>query len=310
MNALSNTTVLVTGAAGDQGVATVRHLLEAGHTVRAFDVADPDSPRPQYLRGLGAEYVQGDLADSASIDKVMTGAEAVFAVPVGAPGSESVKTDNAARLIEGAERADVGMFVQTTVAGLERHLVAGDFGTGHHADEYAAARLKIEARLRTSTLERWVVLRPVTLMENFLPPKAYGMFPWLAEGRLDSVHAVGVPVQLVSVVDIARFTVAALREPERFDRQIIELIADELPLEEVATSLSDATGSRITYQPLSVPRAVEAGMRPGVAHSQEWANRIGYGAPSADALHKAWGIAMTPFAEWARAHADTFDVPH
>ncbi|WP_159058772.1 hypothetical protein [Streptomyces caeruleatus] len=37
------------------------------------------------------------------------------------------------------------------------------------------------------------------------------------------------------------------------------------------------------------------------------AHRIGYGAPSADELHEAWGTAC-PFAEWARTHADTFAV--
>ena len=46
-----------------------------------------------------------------------------------------------------------GRKFQTAVAGLELHLVAGYFGTGHHADEHAAARLRIEVRLRTSTLE-------------------------------------------------------------------------------------------------------------------------------------------------------------
>ncbi|WP_159058771.1 hypothetical protein [Streptomyces caeruleatus] len=87
------------------------------------------------------------------------------------------------RLIESAERADVGMFVQSAIASLEHHLVAGDFGTGHHVDEDVAPRLGIEARLRTSTLERWVVLRPVSLMDSFLPPKARAMSPWPSDGR-------------------------------------------------------------------------------------------------------------------------------
>ncbi|BBC35126.1 hypothetical protein SGFS_064200 [Streptomyces graminofaciens] len=201
------------------------------------------------------------------------------------------------------------MFVQTSVAGLERHLARSDYGTGLTFDAYAAARLLIEARLRTSTLRRWTVLRPVTLMESYLPPKARAMFPWLAEGRLDSVHSTDMPIQLFSVVDIARFAVAALRrDPDRFDRQIIELNGDEPHVAHIAAALSDATGIRITYRAPSATDALRDGMLAGVAHSQEWANQIGYGAPSPEDVHTTWGIKPTPFTERARADADLFDV--
>lgn len=45
----------------------------------------------------------------------------------------------------------------------------------------------------------------------------------------------------------------------------------------------------------------------GVAHSQERANQIGYGAPSPEDIHATWGIKPTFFTEWARDHADLFD---
>ncbi|WP_162794872.1 NmrA family NAD(P)-binding protein [Nonomuraea lactucae] len=306
---MPHTTVLVTGAAGDQGASAVRHLSDAGYSVRAMDAVAPDSPRAQYLAQFGATYIQGDLADPEAVDRAMQGVTAVFAVPVGAPGNELDKAELGTRLIESAERADVEMFVQTTVAGLERHLVTRDYGTGYHANEYAAARLRIEARLRKSALRRWVVLQPVALMENFLPPKAHRMFPWGSEGRLDSVHSPDVPLQLVSVVDIARYAVAALHEPDRFNRQLIELIADEVRITDIAAVIGEVTNTRITYRPLTIADALRDGMAPGVAHSQEWANQVGYGAPSPHDVHKSWGIEPTPFAEWARDHADLFDVP-
>ncbi|MFJ9705775.1 NmrA family NAD(P)-binding protein [Streptomyces sp. NPDC101234] len=302
-------TVLVTGAAGDQGAAAIRHMREAGHAVRALDAASPDSPRAQYLAELGATYIQGDVADQETVDQAMAGVTAVLAVPVGPYGDELVKADLGTFLISSAERAGVEIFVQTTVAALERHLVTGDYGTGYTADEYAAARLRIEARLRTSTLKRWVLLRPVALMENFLPPKAHHMFPWLSQGRLDSVHAVDVPLQLVSVVDIARFTVAALAEPDRFDRQSIELCGDELGIDAIADAISTATGTTVTQRTLTVSDAVNDGMIPGVAHSQEWVNKVGYAAARPEEIHRSWGIKPTSFTDWADAHAELFDVP-
>ena len=54
--------ILVTGATGQQGGATARHLLAGGWSVRAL-TRDPDSPRAQALGEAGAEVVQGDLDD-------------------------------------------------------------------------------------------------------------------------------------------------------------------------------------------------------------------------------------------------------
>ncbi len=66
--------VLVTGARGKVGKATVAALQEAGHDVRATDVMPPTFERP----GEGeADYVQADLTDAGDVFAVVRGAEAV-----------------------------------------------------------------------------------------------------------------------------------------------------------------------------------------------------------------------------------------
>src|SRR5262245_66326060 len=78
MNALKKT-VLVLGATGRQGGATARHLLTRGWRVRAF-ARDPNKPTAQALQQAGAEVIQGDYDDRASLAAAMQGVYGVFSV--------------------------------------------------------------------------------------------------------------------------------------------------------------------------------------------------------------------------------------
>jgi uncharacterized protein YbjT (DUF2867 family) len=71
--------VVVLGATGRQGGATARRLLDRGRHVHAL-VRDPADPAAAALAGLGAELVQADLDDPASLRAAMTGVEGVFLV--------------------------------------------------------------------------------------------------------------------------------------------------------------------------------------------------------------------------------------
>lgn len=66
--------VLVTGAKGKVGRATVAALQEAGHEVRATDLAPPVFERPEEGE---PEYVQADLTDAGDAFAVVRGMEAV-----------------------------------------------------------------------------------------------------------------------------------------------------------------------------------------------------------------------------------------
>jgi len=66
--------VLVTGARGKVGRATVAALMEAGHDVRATDVLPPVFERPEPGE---PDYFQADLTDAGDAFAVVRGAEAV-----------------------------------------------------------------------------------------------------------------------------------------------------------------------------------------------------------------------------------------
>lgn len=69
----------VLGATGTQGGAVTRKLLGASFPVRAL-VRDPASARPQALSDVGAQLIDGDLLDKASLARAFEGVEAVYAI--------------------------------------------------------------------------------------------------------------------------------------------------------------------------------------------------------------------------------------
>jgi dihydroflavonol-4-reductase len=68
---------LVTGATGFVGAAVARRLVSHGHTVRVL--VRPNADR-RNLHGLEVEVVEGDLTDSASLERAVPGCQAVFHV--------------------------------------------------------------------------------------------------------------------------------------------------------------------------------------------------------------------------------------
>ena len=75
--------VLVVGATGVLGRATVPLLRAAGHDVRAMTHRTDTTPA---LVALGAEGVQGDLIDPASLARACTGVDVVVAAAHGMLG--------------------------------------------------------------------------------------------------------------------------------------------------------------------------------------------------------------------------------
>src|SRR3954452_17061752 len=72
--------VLITGATGKQGGATLRHLAKAGGFKLRALTRKPDSDAAKAVAALGAEVVAGDLDDEASLRRALAGAWGTFAV--------------------------------------------------------------------------------------------------------------------------------------------------------------------------------------------------------------------------------------
>src|ERR1044071_2478110 len=79
MTAAGGRIIVVTGATGLQGGAVIRHLLKDGWQVRAL-TRDATSKPAHSLAMSGAEVVQGDMGEAASLRPIFAGAYGVYSV--------------------------------------------------------------------------------------------------------------------------------------------------------------------------------------------------------------------------------------
>ncbi|MFF3852818.1 NmrA/HSCARG family protein [Micromonospora sp. NPDC002575] len=295
--------VLVTGATGRQGGATVRALRAAGVPVRAL-VRDPNTDRARAVAALGVDLVTGDLHDRDSVIRAAQGVRAVFSVQMpdmstGVPdfAGEVVQGVN---LVEGARAAGVPQFVHTSVTGAGQHTEAPGWAEGRWAmmEPTLGAKSEIQDRVRAAGFPHWTLLKPGFFMENFLPSMAF-LFPRGIAGGLVSILRPETRLSLVAVDDIGRAAAAAIAAPERFDGVELELASDHLSMTEIAEVLSRVLGTRLTAPDMTEEEATAAGMPPmGATH--EWMNVVGQ--PGRPEYARDLGLPLTSFADWAREH--------
>lgn len=210
--------VLVIGATGQQGGATVQHLLERGWTVHAL-VRDADSPAAVALRGAGATLVVGDLDDPASLRAAMDGVHGVFLMLTMMVGPKISPEGVVAEERRGKVVADLAK-----ESGV-RHLVYSSLngaGAGS-AIPYYMSKERIEEHIHAIGLPA-TVLRPVSFMDNFA---TYNR-PVLQDDELVINLAVrpDIPMQLIAVHDIGAFAAIAFDRPDHFLGRTVEIAGD------------------------------------------------------------------------------------
>ncbi|MEV6175330.1 NmrA/HSCARG family protein [Streptomyces sp. NPDC051954] len=291
--------VLVTGATGRQGGATVRALRAADVPVRAL-VRDRTTDRAKAVEAIGAELVTGDLHDRDSVVRAAEGARAVFSVQMPAMTTEGFDFEGEVaqgiNLIEGAKAAGVPQFVHTSVTGAGQHTETPGWAEGRWAsmEPTLGAKSAIQDQVRAAGFPHWTLLKPGFFMENFLPSMAF-LFPRGIEGGLVSVLNPETRLSLVSVDDIGRAAATAITAPERFDGVELELASDYLSMTEIAEALSHALGTQLSAPDMTEEEALAAGM-PAMGANHEWLNVAGQ--PGRPQYARDLGIPLTSFEEW------------
>ncbi|NIN70422.1 MAG: NmrA family NAD(P)-binding protein [Gemmatimonadetes bacterium] len=275
--------ILVTGATGQQGGAVARELLTAGHTVRAM-TRNPESEAAKALAGLGAEIVQGDLNDEASLVRAVESAWGVFAVQntweAGVEGEE----EQGKRLAGVAREHGVQHYVYTSVGSAQR-----ETGIPHFDNKW-----RIEEALRDCGFPSYTILRPVFFMENWVSP---WFKPYIDEGSL----AIGIKpetkLQQIAVADIGKYGKLAFERHEKLNGQAIDIAGDELTGPETAEIVSKASGKSVSFFQVPIEQVRE--MSEDFALMLEWFDEVGYNA-DIEGNAKKYGIEPTSFEDWAR----------
>jgi uncharacterized protein YbjT (DUF2867 family) len=274
-------TILITGATGKQGGATLRHLAKrGGFKLRAL-TRKPDGDAAKALSALGAEVVAGDLNDAASLERAVAGAWGVFAVQNTWEAGVAGEEEQGKRLAKVARDKGVQHYVYTSVGSANR-------GTGipHFENKF-----RVEQTIKQLKFPSHVILRPVFFMEN-LPS------PWFLNGdKLTTALKPETKLQMVAADDIGKFSAAAFVEADKFKGAEIEYAGDAVTMAEAAEAMSELTGKTITYQP--IPMAAVRANSEDFALMLEWFDAVGYAA-DIPSLESRWGIRPLTLKQWVR----------
>jgi len=195
---------LIVGSTGLLGGEICRLLKKSGKPVRALVRATSDQDKVDGLRKCGAEIVQGDLREPASLDAACQGVTAVISTASSMPFSyqpgendiQSVDTKGQINLIDAASASGV------------KHLIYTSF-TMDNEFPLRNAKRKVEKHLKTSGLA-YTILRAGYFMEVWLSP-AVGFD---AENANAQIYGTGEnPISWISFLDVAKFAVQCLDNP-------------------------------------------------------------------------------------------------
>ncbi|KAF3890285.1 MULTISPECIES: NmrA/HSCARG family protein [Nostocales] len=297
--------ILVTGATGTQGGATLAQLLARGHRVRAL-TRNPEGERARALSEMGAEVFRGDYDDPASIETALRGVSGVFSVQVPSMEGNDIESRHGALLVEAAKRAGVRHFVHASVSGTDLYKSMPP-GTESLWDKpYWDSKLILEETVRAANFPTSTFLRAAFLMENYVAPKVGFAFPEFHQGEIVIAMDMDTKLAHVAAQDMGAFAVAAFENPDRFNGKSLELAGDKCTIPEVAAVLSRVTGHKVSAICLTPLEASARGKYPLMVQHQEWANKIGY--PVSIEELRGYGVPLTDFPTWAEANKDAIKL--
>jgi uncharacterized protein YbjT (DUF2867 family) len=198
--------ILVVGATGTLGFEICRRLRVAKKPVRALVRSTSEPARKDALTKVGAELVEGDLKDRASLERACHGATAVITTPTAimshneADTFESVDLRGQIDLIDAARAAQVGHFVFVSVSGN----IGKDGG-----NPLIDAKRAVEKHLQQSGLT-YTILRPTFFMEIWLSPH----LGFDLQNSKATIYGSGQnKSSYISLHDVAEFAVRVLSNP-------------------------------------------------------------------------------------------------
>jgi uncharacterized protein YbjT (DUF2867 family) len=236
-------TIVVCGATGQQGGATVEALMKK----KLWDVValsrDPGSARSNALKENGIKVVKADLVDKESLVRAFQNAKMVFGVtqPFSADYRKSnpkEEVQQGRNIVDACIKAGVEFLVHSTVfsSGMK------DFGVAH-----LDSKTIIADHLKKSGLP-YALLKPASFMDNI----GTDFFP-VKKGRIRGFTDKDVKVPYISVKDIGIFAALAFEQPVLYHQKELDLVADFVSGDELAATLGKLrNGEHFKYT--TVPR--------------------------------------------------------
>jgi len=276
-------TILITGITGQQGGTVARELLARGYRVKGM-TRKPDSEKAHEFRKLGAEIVQGDLDDAASLKRALQGVWGVFAIQNTWEAGVEKEEEQGKRIAKIAKEAGVQHYVYSSVGSAHRNT-----GIPHFENKW-----RIEETVRGLGFPSHIIIRPVFFMENLASP---WFKPGIDQGQLMIALKPETALQMIAVNDIGKYGLAAFEKHKELNGREIDIAGDALTMPETARILSEAAGKKVDFVQLPIEEVRK--LSEDYAMMLEWFDRVGYNADIAGNT-KEFGIKPTSFKDWAK----------
>jgi uncharacterized protein YbjT (DUF2867 family) len=282
--------ILITGATGRIGGATLKYLASRGMALRAL-IRSPD--KAASVAAPGVETVIGDLAEPHSLEAALEAVDAALLVSPLDPRQVELQGN----FIEAAKRAGHVHIVK--VSGLGTALDSSVRSGRWHA--------QIEKHLEDSGLP-FTHLRPPFFMQNIL------RFAPAIRANSEFVGALQRgKVAMIDVHDIAAVAGTALTTPGHASKAYVVTGTEALSYQEIAERISAILGRKVTYNDMPL-EAVRERLR--ASGMPEWhvqvqidfstALRAGQAATVTDVVAAVTGRQPRTFVQFFQEHRDLF----
>jgi uncharacterized protein YbjT (DUF2867 family) len=230
--------IVVTGATGLQGKAVTHHLLKDGWHVRAL-TRNAASKQAHSLAASGAEVVQGDMGEAASLRPVFAGAYGVYSVQNPFISGPEAEVRQGKTVAEAAKDSGV------------QHLVYGSAGIGKKGTNIPSweTKLLIEAHLKALSLPL-TILRPMAFMELMTDKK---FFPAVATWHvMPRIMGASRPVGWLCTEDLGAIVAYVFAAPQRFVGKDLALASDVQSLSECRLLYREVIGTSPPQFPMPI----------------------------------------------------------
>jgi uncharacterized protein YbjT (DUF2867 family) len=300
---MANRTILVTGATGQQGSATLTALsAQTSPNVKILAVTrDPSSAKSKALQASFPDVtlVQGSPTEPSHIFSAHPEISSVFVVTVPPNEESQAKPIIDASISHGVE-----------------HIVFSSVDRGGDEDSWDnettvphfAQKCRIESYLRNACLKkdvvtRWTILRPAGFMDNYKPGTSFARMM----ATLWSTMPGDRKMQLVSTNDIGVFAARTLLEgPATWGEKAIGLAGDDLSFDEAKAAYRRVLGQDMAH----MWSVVGSGIRWAVEDagtSMKWFEDEGFAVD----IQQLRGIfpEIQTFEMWLATQKDAKDLP-
>jgi uncharacterized protein YbjT (DUF2867 family) len=230
--------------------------------------------------------VQGDLEDSASLDRAARGVYGIYSVQDFWAVGAKREVQQGKNLADAAKKAGVEHFVYSSVGGAERNS-----GIDHWESKW-----EVEKHIRKLGLPA-TMLRPAAFMENYyIDQVEIGIL----KGKLMDPIRADKPYQTIASEDIGGFAALAFERPKEFIGRELEIAGSELTNPEAAQVFSQVLGKPVKFRKLPMPM-VRLVLGKEFYQMFRWFNEAGFRADIPGLRREFPEVRLLTLEEWLRS---------